>query len=583
MTPNALISSILKKTALLVGCLFAVGILQAQNTVTFEVSTDARQVLLNSYFEVTFTLSNANGTDFAPPSFKDFILLAGPNSSSSMQIVNGVVTREMGYGYTLQPTRVGKITIGSASVRAGGKKLTTRPLTIEVVKGTTKNKARAEAQVFVKVEPSKTEAYVGEQVLLDFKLYTTVGVEGYDIPEDPDYEGFYAQELRRFSSNTTQEVIGGKQYATKVLRRIALFPQQTGKMVVDPFRIQLAMVDENDRKGFFFNRNVRPVFFTTEPVEIKVNPLPAGAPDSFCGAVGHFNFQAGIDRKTATTDDALKLTMTISGNGDMKRVQAPPLVLSDSFEVYPPKVIGEKSAEIQGEIVGEKVLEYLVLPKYPGQFSIRPVFTYFNVGSGKYESISSGPFAVTVRPGSGKRQPAQSGSRLPDDIRPIKQQTDLARRGGPFAGSPVFFGLAALPLVAFLGFFFFKKRQQKQASIDPVLLKSRLASREAQKRLSTARQHLLAGNSRFFYDEISKASLGYVCDKLNIPLSQLSKNGVQEKLQSLNVGPSQIDEFLKILQTCEMALFAGMDNASDMQSTYEKTVSVITGMEEELS
>src|SRR5690606_38270682 len=185
----------------------------------------------------------------------------------------------------------------------------------------------------------------------------------YNISEEPDYKGFYAQELRRFDSRTQHEVINGKQVTTKVLRRLALFPQQTGTLTIPPARIQLAVIEDNSRTGFFFSRNIKPIFVETDPVDIEVKELPSPAPPDFTGAVGHFEFQSSVNRRQATTDDAISITMIISGDGDLKRVQPPSLLLSDSFEVYPPKIIEESITENNGRLIGKKMIEYIVLPK----------------------------------------------------------------------------------------------------------------------------------------------------------------------------------------------------------------------------
>jgi len=575
----------LYKILILLACLQPLGA-EAQESFSFEATTSAKQVLLNSYFEVTFTLKNANGTDFVEPSFEDFTILAGPSTSSSMQIINGAVSREMAYSFTLQPKKEGKFTIGSASIRANGEKMVTKPLTVEVVKGRAGRPGQeTEEDVFVRLEVNKTQAFVGEQILLDFKLYTTISIDGYDIREEPDFRGFFAQEMRRFDSKAQQEMVNGKPYTTKNLRRIALFPQQAGTLEIPPARLQLAIVEENDRTGFFFNRRVRPAFYTTNSLVINVKTLPPGGPENFSGAVGEYDFQVTINRREVSTDDAISIGMLITGNGDVKRVQAPPLLLSDSFEVYAPKVVEEQMTEIQGEITGRKVIEYLILPKYPGEYSISPSFYYFDTQENKYVPIISGPFGLKVRQGTDRhtaQRPSPAENTASGDIRFIKTQTTLEAGKKPFAGSPVFWGLTAFPFVAFLGIFFFRKMQERKGHVDLTLLKSKLANKEALKRLSAAHQFYQSGKSRAFYDEVSKASLGYVCDKLNIPLSQLTKDNVREKLQSLSVGPALVEDFMSVIQVCEMALFAGMDQAADMKSTYEKALAVISGIEAEI-
>lgn len=584
MLHKALIFNKLRKATLILCWWLTAWLATGQNEVTFEAITDARQVVVNGYFDVTFSLKNATGTQFIPPSFKDFVVVAGPNTSSSMQIINGSVTREMGFGFTLQATKVGRFTIGSATVRANGKEFRSAPIVVEVVKGASRPGAGSGEQFFVRVEPSKKQAFVGEQVLLDFKLYTTVGIEGYDIPEDPTYDGFYALELRRFSSNTVQEVLNGKQYATKVLRRIALFPQKTGRLTVDPFRIQLAVLDEDSRTSFFFSRSVKPVFYTTESVEINVSALPSGAPDGFCGAVGEYELQAGVDRKTATTDDAITLSMVLTGNGDSKRVTPPDLMLSDSFEIYPPKVVSDKNEEIRGEILSEKRIEYLILPKFPGSYSIRPKVSYFDSGKKTYVQLPIGPFSLDVKAGSGLRSSASPSPGVAglNDILPIKSSADFTQTTNQFTGSILFYILAALPFLGFCILLVIRKKQRELAGIDPSIQKAKTAGREAQKRLASAQQQLQLGNSKAFYDEVSKAYVGYVCDKTGLPLSQFSKENVRASLAALEISPNSIDEFVKVIQTCEVALFAGMDNQASMQTTYENAIGIITSIEDEI-
>ena len=559
-----------------------------QKAITFEAYSDAKEVLLNNYFEISFTLKNANGVGFKPPAFKDFTVVAGPNSSTSMQIINGQVSREMGYAFTLQPKKEGTFIIGKASIKANGKTLYSNPLTVKVLKGSTSsaNANLKEGKAYVVLEPDKTIAYPGEQILVDYKLYTTVSLDGYDITQEPDYKGFFMKELRRFASRTQREVINGQQVTTKVLRRLALFPQQTGELTIPSAHIQLAMVEDNGRTGFFFSRNIKPIFVATDPVAITIKELPPNAPEDFSGAVGQFEFQASVNRRQVTTDDAVSITMMVSGNGDMKRVQPPPLLLSDSFEIYPPKVIEENVTENQGRLIGRKIIEYLVLPKFPGNYSIQPSFSFFNTETQSFEKITAEPYPLFVKKGTDKHisqpRPQNNDIASNNDIRFIKRETKLEKKGEFFVGSLPFYIAVGLPLFAFIGLFIFRKSKKYSPVLDSAALKTKQANKVALQRLSTANAHLQNNASREFYDEISKASLGYVSDKLGIPLSELSKENVKEKLQSLNISLPLVDDFMKIIQTSEMALFAGMDNAADMQETYDKTIKVIGGIEEEI-
>ncbi len=567
-------------------------VIAQQGQVRFEAFCNAKQVVPGSFFEVKFTLKNANGTNFRAPDFKNFRVVAGPSTSMSTSIINGKVSKEMGYSYTLQPLKTGKFAIGSASIKVNGKMLKTTPLTIEVVKGKNTNvgkgqtgKGQAGGEAFVKLEPSSLSAKIGQQILLNYKLYTTVNIDSYNIVEEPAYTGFYAQAVKRFNSATLKEVVDGVQYTTKVLKRVALFPQQAGQLTIQSAQIQLGMlVDNPNARSFFFSRRVQPILVKTNPVEILVDALPPNAPETFTGAVGKYTLRAVMTPNRLTTDDVLTVKMIISGNGDVKRVQPPPLMLSDSFEVYDPKITEERTFENQGEMGGGKAVEYLAIPKVPGNYLVQPEFTYFDTDSLKYVTLKAGPFRARVKKGSNKNMGggiAETTSPI-EDIRFIKLTANLQKEGAPFFGSTTFWVFTLLPFLLLCGVIAAKQIQTKRAGMDISLLKKRRAKKVAQKRLAMAKMHLQHGDSSAFYDEISRASLGYVCDKLDIPVAELTKENVRDKLQSLRVSSSNIEQFMKILESCEMALFAGMDNSDAVKETYEKSVAVIAGIEEEI-
>lgn len=554
-----------------------------QGRAVFEATTNARQVLLDNYFEVSFNLKNANGIEFVPPDFKDFIILAGPSTSSSVQIINGAVSKEMSYSYTLQATKLGKFNIGSASIKANGKMLQTKSIAIEVISGGRKPQDKSR-DYFINVVPSKRQAYVGEQVLLDFKLYTKVGIEGYDIPEDPDYDGFYAMELRRFHSGTVQEVLNGQQYTTKILRRIALFPQKAGELTIEPFKIQLAIVDqEGGGGGFFFSRKVTPVYFMTDAIKIKVKQIPQGEPMEFCGAVGQYEIQAGIDRNTVTTDDAITLTLKLRGNGDAKRIHPPLMVLSDSIEVYEPKLKEDKTEEFQGEVVSEKIFEYLLLPRFEGDYQIQPKFSYFNTTTNNFDQFNIGTFKFQVKTGLGKPDRTSTLSKKElNDILPILSKTQFLSTADTGV-SALMISLFALPAILTLLIISKRKKQKDLGNIDLTILKAATARQEAQKRLSLANLRIQQGDIKGFYIELGKSFLGYIADKLGIPSSQLSKDKVRGILAELNVNPSTSEEFLKILVQCETAIYAGALNHDLVQAIYEKAVQNLSALDSELN
>jgi len=561
-----------------------------QGEVRFEAFCDARQVVLNGYFQVTFTLKNADGTNFSPPDFRDFRILSGPSSSMRTTIVNGVMSREVSYSYTLQPTRTGRFTIGSASIRVRGKTLRTEPIEIEVVEGKAEEDGKsAREEVFVRAEPSTTRAYVGQQILLDLKLYTTLDVDSYSTLEEPAFQGFFVQGLRRSGLRRMQEVIEGVQYSTAVLKRIALFPQQAGLLRIDPITLQLGVVVEDPRqRGFFFRRSIQPLVVRTEPVEIEALPLPPGAPPTFSGAVGRYTFRSTVSPTVLTTDDVVSVKMVMTGDGDAKRLQPPPLLVSpDSFEVYDPNVLEENTYESGGQLLGGKSVEYLLAPRYPGTYTLRPAFSYFDPDSARYVTLYGPRTTLTVRPGRqpiGRSEPAAERPAPPQrDIRSIDTRARWRRQGEGFWGSGLFWGLLGLPLLALGVAFFIRRRRIALENTDPLLLLQRRAARVAQKRLRQAKTHLERGDGSAFFDELSRALYGYVAHKLNLPFSQLSKDNIRQKLEELEVEPATRDALMQVLQTCETALYAGRDRPEIREATYQEALEILTRMERALN
>ncbi len=562
--------------------------------VRFEASTDARQVILSGYFTVSFTLYNANGENFKAPDFKGFSIMSGPSPTTSMRIVNGQRSQSYTISYQLQPRQLGRFQIKSASIKVGNKVLKTRPLSVEVVKGRNSNASTQEElqkeiqeQVFIKAIPTTTDAHVGQQVILDYKIYTSRDVENYNLLKESEYNGFYAEDLRRFNQREVKEVIDGVQYTTKVIKRLALFPQQAGVLTIEPLDLQLFVVleDRPRPRSFFYTPKMTPVRVMTEPIDITVRPLPEDAPISFSGAVGKFKMRGVFNRNEMTTDDAVSLRMTISGDGDIKQIQPPRLDLPTSFEVYDPKVLEENSYDDRGIVAGEKTFEYLILPKEAGTYSLAPGFTYFDPDSARYVTLRADMAQLEVKQGQfGNRPLAQrdNAEDAPQDIRFIQTETSLRNGSWYFFGSGLFWGLFLLPFLVLGGIVVLRQRRAQYNNLDVAVRKSRQARKLAEKRMSLAKEYLEKQQSKPFYDEISRAAFGYICDKLRIPLAELSKDNVLTKLQSLSVSENLIERFMKIVQNCEMALFAGMDNTPAMRETYEETVSVIAAIEEEV-
>ncbi|MEM6965464.1 MAG: BatD family protein [Bacteroidota bacterium] len=558
--------------------------------ITFTANPDVKRITEDEYFTVSFTITNADWTKFTPPQWRGFNQVGAPSQNQSTQIINGEISTSKSLVYNVLTKKVGKYTIGPATAVVNGRTMKTKPFTIEVVKG--KPKAQGETATsgkdfFVIAEPSTRTARVGQQITVDYKLYTKINIDSYDLGQDPDYNGFYAQDIRRYSIQTRREEWDGEMFSTRVFKRVALYPQQTGRLTIEPLDLRLGISDQSSgqRRSFLFNK-VKYIPYQVDSVQINVVPFTADSiPPHFSGAVGKYSMNASVDRQTLTTDNAITITMAIQGNGDLKRIQSPILDFGAAFDVYEPRILEEKSFEYQGEILGKKILEYQVLPLTPGKYTIQPRFTYYDTDSLQFVTLGVPPVEVNVRKGRKKKSSTIVQKEV--DNQPvflgIKSETTLGQKDKYFFGSPFFWILTILPFLVLGGAYLYRQRAIQKGNIDITLLKSQRAQKVAVQKLAQAEALMHRGDSKGFYDEISRASFGYVCDKLNIPLSELSKANVQEKLQSLGVSQQYIDDFIKIIKTCEMALFAGMDNSAAMSETYQNTKEVIVKIEEELS
>ncbi|GAB5552639.1 MAG: BatD family protein [Saprospiraceae bacterium] len=554
------------------------------STPVFEAYADARQILSGQYFEVTFTLKNAEGRSFSPPSFNEFIVASGPARGVSTTIINGKVSKEMTYTYTLQAREVGKFMIGSATIEASGKSLRTQAFQVEVLKGKS-GEVAVDQQYFVRAELSTQNAWVGQQVKLDYKLYTTVEIQNYNITQEADYVGFYAEDIQRPDARRQREIIDGVQYVTKVLKSMAIYPQQAGLLAIDPAVIQLGVVLNSGRRSsnFFFGNEIRRVPVQTERMELNVQPLPE-APEGFSGAVGNFRIGSDLERNQVTTDDALKLRLVIEGNGDLKRIQPPKINFPESFVTYEPKVQEQDIGEANTTRMGRKIIDYVSLPKEAGRYRITPKFTYFNPDSSRYITLRNTSYDITVRQGTAIKAPIiDDNAGLQEDIHGLKMDLTLAKKRPFFLGSIVFWILMILPVLALLAAVFYRKKLQELANIDPAVLKSQRAKQVAMSRLEQGATFLKSNDSRAFYDEISKAMLGYVSDKLKIPKSEMTKSNMQSKLEQLEIGTDKVARFIEIVRNCEIALFAGKDHQEAMQQTYDNALEVLAAIEKQVA
>ena len=418
--------------------------LWAQDNPTLTVSTK-KQVMVGERFQVVFE-ANAEGKNFSAPSFEGFTVLGGPftSTSSNFSMVNGSMSHSIKVTYTfaLQAYQEGTFHVGAASLTVKGNKVSSEPFEIKVLpddgsyannSGSGGNQGNQGGQqqstndpqvsgkdLFLKVIPSKKSTYVGEQVVLTYKLYTRVPVSSLSVEKMPSYAGFWTKDISDNNGGNlhqSSEYINGIEYTSAEIQKIVVVPQRSGKLTIDPMTIEcIAQVrtERNNNRSMdpfeaffndpFFNRNIANVRkeLSSQQFTLDVKNLPEnGKPASFAGAVGNYSFKSGIDKTSLRTNEAVTITLTVSGTGNVELLQMPTPVFPPDFEVYDPKITTNVNDNANG-LSGTKKAEYLVIPRRAGSFTIPAVeFSCFNPSTESYQTFSSEPYQIEVAKGEG--------------------------------------------------------------------------------------------------------------------------------------------------------------------------------------
>jgi hypothetical protein len=449
---------------------------------------------------------------------------------------------------------------------------------------------------------------MGEQVTVTYKLYTRLGIASQmQVSKLPSYEGFWAEEINTSNSiSFATEMYNGKQYRVGVLKKVALFPSQTGELSVTPLVLDIPVQIQNKRSDGdifdqFFNdpffNNFQTINYTAKSNTIKlhVNPLPTqGVPKPFNGAVGNYSLSSRLadvesGLTSAKTNEPLTLKINITGKGNIRLLNMPEINLPDGFDKYEPKT--SEQVDRTGTISGTKTFEYLIIPRSVGTKEIPPTqFSYFNPEKKSYSTLYTPSYTINVAQGSNAgNEPAAGYSKeeikiLGQDIHYIKTSTgDLRRQGGTAIFGFEFWTAAVLPMVFLGGLVTFKRRQDRLAG-NAQLLRYRRAEKIARRRFKTAEALIKSNNQVGFYAEISQALFGYLEDKLHIPKSEISLERAIGLLEAKGIDGKLLDNLKTCIEKCEFARFApGNDGASAMNNMYHDLTKVIIELEKSLS
>lgn len=538
--------------------------------VRFYAETDSRTIPLDGYFEVHFKVENAASDKIVPPDFHGFIVLGGPSYSSQTSIVNGSVSRSSSVTYILQPHNTGTFQIGPATATVNGKKYTSQAVTIEVTKAEATSGLSSRTQkgeeVFVQMEVDQKEPYVGQQVILDYVIYSRISVNSFNFNSESKYIGIYTKPFKNFDAGVKTRTINGYQYRRQIMRRLALFPQQSGNILIEPAVITLGVPMDDDPFGTFFQSS-RPKQVRTNSVELHVKALPQPAPADFAGAVGEFQYNVTCDKNELSTDDAAMLSFKISGNGDMKAIQPPKMQQEDNIDFYPPEVLEDTEEERSGEFFGNKTYVVDLTPKKAGNLQVKvPNFVYFDPKQNSYKTISVDPLQLSVSQG------IEMKDNQDDD-------TTMASRPLTFLekNKTGILAVSGITLLALVGLLLVRRKktgkvsdivpEHRSDSKPPVIVKDAaiLPEKTEEKpakdfiaELDKAYEFLFSGDQKSFIRQLYNTFSTFLSDRLNIPLSQFNVSKVQEVMYKEHLPEELTTKAIHTLQVVETATYGGL-------------------------
>lgn len=607
----------MKKLFLTLLSALAVFVSYAQTSIKVEAPN---VVAADEQFNVTFIIEGENSpTDFTWTSNDDFQIQWGPQQgkSTSIQIVNGQRSKNVQntYTYVLRPVKAGRFTLPAATAKVKGKTIASGTTSIEVVAGGASSGSQSAARsssgqsyqrqqtaavqdsdIFLSLNLDRTSVVVGEPVIATLKLYQRVNIAGFENVSFPTFNGFWSQEIEAPTNiEFAREVYDGQIYNAALLRKFVLVPQQQGKVTINPaeltclVNIRVSNGGTSIFDGFFDDYRTVRKKVSTQPLTVTVNPLPAGAPSSFAGGVGKFNISARVSKDTLKTHEAASLILTVTGRGNVSLLEAPKVTFPLDMEVYDTKTSDKID---KSGLSGSRTYEYPFIPRSYGDFEIEPIrYSYYDVNQHKYVTLETQPIQLTVLKGddtdvstgvvvSGALQ--KDVKNLASDIRFINvKDSALVPQGRFFVGSALFWILTVLLFVVAV-ILWAALRHLAARRADVVGTRNRKATKMAMKRLQLASTFLKQNLYTAFYEELHKALLGFISDKLNIPSAELSRERIIEALTEGGVAQPVADTFISILDACEYARYSPATGNEAMAAHYTSALDVISSIDSDM-
>ena len=566
--------------------------------VQFETKVSKTSLGLNEKLRVDFVM-NMDGDNFTQPPFEGFKIIAGPSQQVSQSWINGKSSFEKIYSYYLLPNQKGNLIIRQATIEYNGQIYKTSPIKITVSNAVQEARDPNDTQIsandnlYLVADISKTNPYVNEPITVVYKLYFSynIGITNWRELDKPKYNDFWSQNIDIKQLVGEEGMFKGEKYRFVVLRKTVLYPQKSGKLVIEPLSLDIDVQLPTNRSDMFgrvvvTNDNKR-VSAGAKTISVKALP-ETGKPANFSGAVGTFDFKVSPSKTNLKNGESLDLSLSVTGSGNMKLFNLPKPVVPNSLEMYDP-VHNEKVNTTLAGMAGKISDNYTLIPQFKGSYPIKPMqFSYFDLGSGKYKTISSPEIMINVLDGptandqvanttTGVQKNVISGS---EQFKYIKLKTDLVSiKNDDFYGSKSFYSLLFLPFLILPLIVFFKKKKEALNS-DVFGNRVRMNNKLAKKYLSEAKKQI--NNKEPFYVALEKAMHNFLKAKLHIETSEMSKSNIQQLLTSKNANVQTIIDFINLTENCEFARFA-QSSSTAIQQDFDKAVEIISDLEKQIS
>ena len=562
-------------------------------------------------FRVAYTINTSDVEEFRMGGVQEGLeVIAGPytSSQSSYQMINGHTSSSSSVTitYTLYAAKNGSFTIGASHAVVGGKRLSSRPVKIQVSGHAQRTNgapnmhgqdsydqphmrsagsAISGSDLFIKVSASKKRVHEQEPILLTYKVYTQVDLTQLE-GKMPDLKGFHTQEVPLPQQKTFHtETVNGRPYKCVTWSQYVMYPQMTGRLEIPSITFKGIVVQQNrnvDPMEAFFNGGSGYVEVKKDikapGITLQVDPLPQ-RPANFSGGVGKFNISASLDKKEVKAGEPITLRVVVGGIGNLKLLKQPVVNFPKDFDKYDAKVTDKTRLTANG-VEGNMVYDFLAVPRNQGSYTIPSVeLTYYDTSKNAYKTIKTQPFKVEVEKGDGTSAESEDFASQDKDIHTIKLgKAEQHKADEMFFGSFGYWISLLMPLIAFVVLLIvFRRRAIENADI--VKKRSNRAGKIATKRLRLANKLMLQGKQGEFYDEVMRALWGYMSYKLNMPAEKLNRDNIRETLGRHFVDDATIEKFTTALDECEFERYAPGDAAGNMNRTFESAMTAIMDIE----